>query len=306
MKQYFNVFLKGVAMGTANIIPGVSGGTIALIVGIFERLINAIKSFNLTAIRLILKGDFKGFAKHTDLAFLISLFAGVGFAIIALARIFDYLFHAYPVYIWSFFFGLILASVYFVGKTVSKWNVATISIFIVGAIIAIAMMFLNPAVENSNFFYLILCGVVAICSMILPGLSGSFVLMLMGNYQLVAIDAINNFRFDILLPVAIGAIAGLLGFSYLLSWIFKRFRDQTIALLTGFILGSLGVIWPWKRAMYMLDSIGNEILKKGEPIVEKYTMFFPQPDMEFFIAVFIMILGIASIWIIEKQAAVKK
>lgn len=306
MKQYFSVFLKGVAMGTANIIPGVSGGTIALIVGIFERLINAIKSFNLTAIRLILKGDFKGFAQHTDLAFLISLFAGVGFAIIALARIFDYLFRAYPVYIWSFFFGLILASVYFVGKTVSKWNVTTVFSFAIGALIAIAMMFLNPAVENNNFFYLILCGVVAICSMILPGLSGSFVLMLMGNYQLVAIDAINNFRFDILLPVAIGAILGLLGFSYLLSWIFKKFRDQTIALLTGFILGSLGVIWPWKRAMYMLDSMGNEILKKGEPIVEKYIMFFPQPDMEFFIAVFIMILGIASIWIIEKQASVEK
>ena len=306
MKEYFSLFLKGVAMGTANIIPGVSGGTIALIVGIFERLINAIKSFNLIAIKLILKGDFKGFAKHTDLAFLVSLFAGVGFAIVALARIFDFLFHAYPVYIWSFFFGLILASVYFVGKTVSKWNGATIVIFIIGALIAIAMMFMNPAVENSNFFYLILCGVVAICSMILPGLSGSFVLMLMGNYQLVAIDAINNFRFDILLPVAIGAILGLLGFSYLLSWIFKRFRDQTIALLAGFILGSLGIIWPWKRALYMLDALGNEILKKGEPVVEKYIMFFPQPNLEFFIAVFIMILGIASIWIIEKQASVEK
>lgn len=306
MKQYFSLFLKGAAMGTANIIPGVSGGTIALIVGIFERLINAIKSFNITAIRLILKGDLKGFAKHTDLAFLITLFAGIGFAVIALARIFDYLFQVYPVYIWSFFFGLILASVYFVGKTVSKWNATTILTFAIGAIIAIAMMFMNPAVENTNFFYLILCGVVAICSMILPGLSGSFVLMLMGNYQLVAIDAINNFRFDILLPVAIGAVAGLLGFSYLLSWIFKKFRDQTIALLTGFILGSLGVIWPWKRTIHMLDSVGDLILKKGQPVVEKYVMFFPQLNLEFFTALFIMILGVISIWIIEKQASVEK
>lgn len=306
MKQYFSLFLKGIAMGTANIIPGVSGGTIALIVGIFERLINAIKSFNITALRLILKGDFKGFAQHTDLAFLLSLFAGVGFAIVALARIFDFLFNEYPVYIWSYFFGLILASVYFVGKTVSEWKVPTLISFVIGAIIAIGMVFVNPAVENNNFFYLILCGVAAICSMILPGLSGSFVLILMGNYQLVAIDAINNLRFDVLLPVMIGAVVGLLGFSYLLSWIFKKFRDQTIALLTGFILGSLGVIWPWKRTLHMLDAAGDVILKKGQPVVEKYIMFFPQFNLQFFIALFIMILGVISIWIVEKQASVEK
>ncbi|MDY0103590.1 MAG: DUF368 domain-containing protein [Lentimicrobium sp.] len=306
MKEYFSLFLKGVAMGTANIIPGVSGGTIALIVGIFERLINAIKSFNIIAFKLILKGDFKGFARHTDLAFLVVLFAGVGFAIISLARIFDFLFHAYPVYIWSYFFGLILASVYFVGKTITKWTTSAIASFAVGTLIAIAMVFMNPATENSNFFYLILCGVVAVCSMILPGLSGSFVLILMGNYQLVAIDSINNFRFDILLPVFIGAVFGLLGFSYLLSWIFKKFRDQTIALLTGFILGSLGIIWPWKRAIHMLDIAGNAIIKKGEPVVERYMMILPQLNLEFFMAILIMILGIASIWIIEKQAASDK
>lgn len=306
MKEYFNLFLKGVAMGTANIIPGVSGGTIALIVGIFERLINAIKSFNLIAFKLLLKGDFKGFSRHTDLAFLVVLFAGVGFAIVSLARIFDFLFHAYPVYIWSYFFGLILASVYFVGKTVSKWTISAIISFAVGTLIAIAMVFMNPATENSNFFYLILCGVAAVCSMILPGISGSFVLILMGNYQLVAIDSINNLRFDILLPVMIGAAFGLLGFSYLLSWIFKKFRDQTITLLTGFILGSLGVIWPWKRAIHMLDTAGNMIIKKGEPVVERYMMILPQLNLEFFMAIFIMILGIASIWILEKQAASDK
>ncbi len=306
MKEYFSLFLKGVAMGTANIIPGVSGGTIALIVGIFERLINAIKSFNLIAFKLLLKGDFKGFARHTDLAFLVVLFAGVGFAIVSLARIFDFLFHAYPVYIWSYFFGLILASVYFVGKTVSKWTTSAILSFAVGALIAIAMVFMNPATENSNFFYLILCGVAAVCSMILPGLSGSFVLILMGNYQLVAIDSINNLRLDILLPVMIGAAFGLLGFSYLLSWIFKKFRDQTIALLTGFILGSLGIIWPWKRAIHMIDAAGDMIIKKGEPVVERYMMILPQLNLEFFIAVFIVILGIASIWIIEKQATSDK
>lgn len=306
MKEYFGLFLKGVAMGTANIIPGVSGGTIALITGIFERLINSIKSFNLIALKLILKGDFKGFAKHTDLYFLIVLFAGVGFAIISLARIFDFLFNEYPVYIWSYFFGLILASVYFVGKTVSKWTTGTIVSFLIGSAIAIALTFMNPATENSSFFYLILCGVAAVCSMILPGLSGSFVLILMGNYQLVAIDAINNLRFEILFPVLIGAVFGLLGFSYLLSWIFKRFRDLTIALLTGFILGSLGIIWPWKNVVYMLDAAGEMILKSGEPIVERYMMAAPVISTEFFIAIFIMLVGIASIWIIEKQALTEK
>jgi putative membrane protein len=306
MKEYFSLFLKGVAMGTANIIPGVSGGTIALITGIFERLINSIKSFNLIALKLILKGDFKGFAKHTDLYFIIVLFAGVGFAIISLARIFDFLFNEYPVYIWSYFFGLILASVYFVGKTVSKWTTGTIVSFLIGSAIAIALTFMNPATENSSFFYLILCGVAAVCSMILPGLSGSFVLILMGNYQLVAIDAINNLRFEILFPVLIGAVFGLLGFSYLLSWIFKRFRDLTIALLTGFILGSLGIIWPWKNVVYMLDAAGEMILKSGEPIVERYMMAAPVISTEFFIAIFIMLVGIASIWIIEKQALTEK
>ncbi|PKP49736.1 MAG: DUF368 domain-containing protein [Bacteroidetes bacterium HGW-Bacteroidetes-11] len=306
MKEYFSLFLKGVAMGTANIIPGVSGGTIALITGIFERLINSIKSFNLIALKLLLKGDFKGFAKHTDLYFLLVLFAGVGFAIISLARIFDFLFKDYPVYIWSYFFGLILASVYFVGKTVSKWTTGTIISFLIGSAIAIALTFMNPATENSGFFYLILCGVAAVCSMILPGLSGSFVLILMGNYQLVAIDAINNLRFEILLPVLIGAVFGLLGFSYLLSWIFKRFRDLTIALLTGFILGSLGIIWPWKNVVYMLDAAGEMILKGGEPIVERYMMAAPVINTEFFIAILIMLAGIASIWIIEKQAVTDK
>lgn len=306
MKEYFSLFLKGVAMGTANIIPGVSGGTIALITGIFERLINSIKSFNLIALKLLLKGDFKAFAKHTDLYFLLVLFAGVGFAIISLARIFDFLFKDYPVFIWSYFFGLILASVYFVGKTVSKWTAGTVISFLIGSAIAIALTFMNPATESSGFFYLILCGVAAVCSMILPGLSGSFVLILMGNYQLVAIDAINNLRFEILLPVLIGAVFGLLGFSYLLSWIFKRFRDLTIALLTGFILGSLGIIWPWKNVVYMLDAAGEMILKGGEPIVERYMMAAPVINTEFFIAILIMLAGIASIWIIEKQAVTDK
>lgn len=291
-------------MGAANVIPGVSGGTIALITGIFERLINAIKSFNLRAIKLLLKFDLKGFAKHTDLQFLTAIFLGVIIAIVSLARLFDYLFTNYPVYIWAYFFGLVLASVYFVGKTVSSWKFSSISTFIIGAAIAVMVSVLNPATENQSFFYLILCGVAAICSMILPGLSGSFILFVMGNYKLVAIDAINNADMSILLPVIIGAVGGLIAFSHLLSWVFKRYRDETISLLTGFILGSLSILWPWQKEVFMLDEQGMQILKDGVPVVQKYEIILPpQIDFSFFLAVLFIFIGIFSIWLIENGAS---
>ena len=294
MKKYIIYLLKGMAVGLANIIPGGSGGTIALITGIFERLINSIKSFGIGTLKLFLRGKFKEFAKVTDLYFLVTLFGGVITAIVLLAKIFDFLFTQYPVYIWSFFFGLILASVYFVGNTVEKWKPTVILSFILGTIIAIMFTFLTPANQNDNFFYLILCGVVAVCSMILPGLSGSFVLILMGNYRLVAIDAINNRDLDILFPVIIGAIGGLVAFSHLLSWVFSKYKDQTIAILTGFILGSLGMIWPWKTPI-------NEIFGDKVKVIG-YDYFWPDLNMEFLIAIVIILIGIISIWIMEKSA----
>ena len=287
--------IKGMAMGIANVIPGVSGGTIALITGVFERLINAIKSFDLKAIKLLMTGKIKEFFAYTDLGFLIAIFAGVGFAIILVAKVFEFLFEQYPVFIWSFFFGLILASIYFVGKTIEKWRLSVYITFIIGTSIALLFTFLTPATENDGFLYLVLCGVVAICSMILPGLSGSFVLILLGNYQLVAIDAINNFRLDVLIPVGIGAVGGLIAFSHILSWLFKKFKDQTIGALTGFILGSLGIIWPWKNAIE--ESFGDKVKVVG------YDFFLPDINSEFFIAVTIMIVGIASIWLMERSAA---
>ncbi len=282
-------------MGIANVIPGVSGGTIALITGIFERLINAIKSFDLKAVKLLFTGNFKEFARYTDLAFIISLFVGVGIAILAIARLFEYLFENYPVYIWSYFFGLILASIYFVGKTIDKWNWGAIIAFVLGTALAIALTFMKPAAQNDNVWYLILCGIVAICSMILPGLSGSYVLILMGNYQLVAIDAINHLRFEILIPVAIGAIVGLIVFSHFLSWLFKKYKNQTLAVLTGFILGSLGIIYPWKNPIE--QHFGEKIKVVG------YDYFIPHLSMEVIIALGIMLLGIASIWWMESLAS---
>ncbi len=303
MKEYINYFIKGIAVGVANIIPGVSGGTIALITGIFERLINAIKAFDLTAAKLLFTGKWKAFAGKTDFYFLLSLFVGIALAIIALARVFDYLFRDYPVYIWSYFFGLVLASIYFVAKTIDRWNFVVILMFVLGTAFAVFVSLINPAAENSNFWYLFLCGIVAICSMILPGLSGSFVLILMGNYQLVAIQAINGRELSILIPVALGAIIGLIAFSHLLSWVFKNYKDQTIATLAGFILGSLNVLWPWKTAEYLKNGAGDFILKHGKKVVARYASVLPEHyDKIFWFAVIIMVLGILSITVIELMA----
>ncbi len=294
MRPYFIFILKGMAVGLANIIPGVSGGTIALITGIFERLINSIKSFGVSSLTLLIKGKFKEFAEKTDLYFLISLFTGVIIAIVAIAHIFSLLFQNYPIYIWSFFFGLILASVYFVGRTITNWKISVVISCIIGTIIAIMFAFFSPASQDDNFFYLILCGVVAVCSMILPGLSGSFVLILMGNYQLIAIDAIKDRDITILFPVLIGAVIGLVTFSHIISWVFKKYKDQTIGILTGFILGSLTIIWPWKVAI--MQMFGDKLKPIG------YDYFLPEINTEFIIAISIMLIGIFSIWIMERSA----
>lgn len=291
MKEIIILILKGMAMGAANVIPGVSGGTLALITGIFERLINAIKSFNIQAFKYLFTGKIDKFIKHVDFWFLVSVFTGVGVAIISIARLFEYLFVNYPIYLWSFFFGLVLASVYFVGKTVKNWNITVIIAFIAGTITALAISMLSPASENDSFVYLLLCGIVAVCSMILPGLSGSFVLILLGNYQLVMISAINDIRIDILLPVVIGAGIGLIAFSHILAWLLKTYHNQTLSTLTGFILGSLGILWPWKETI--TQAFGDKVKTVG------YDWFIPSIDTEFFIAIFIMVLGIASIWATE-------
>jgi putative membrane protein len=297
MIKIISLFLKGIVMGAANVIPGVSGGTIALITGIFERLIDSVKSFNLKAIKLLFTLKLKDFAKHTDLGFLITLMIGVAISIISLAKVLDYLFTNYPIYVWAFFFGLILASVYFVGKTISKWNLVVIFFFILGTGIAASITLFTPANENDSFIYLMLSGVVAICSMILPGLSGSFILILMGNYKLVAIDAINNADISILLPVAIGAVIGLVLFSHILSWVFKKYKNQTIAVLSGFILGSLGIIWPWKQEI--TEKFGDKIKVVG------YKWELPEMNIEFVTAMLFIIIGILIIWLMEKFASKK-
>lgn len=304
IKKFTSNLLKGFAMGAANVIPGVSGGTIALITGIFERLINAIKSFDLIAIKLLFTGKIKELIKYTDLYFLIAVFSGAVASVVTLAKVLDFLFVNYPIFVWAFFFGLILASVYYVGKTIKKWNFSVIFTFFIGTAVALAIALLNPATQNDSFLYLILCGIVAICSMILPGLSGSFILILMGNYELVMIQSVNNLDFVVLIPVMIGAIGGLIAFSHILSWIYKKYKDQTIAILTGFILGSLSILWPWKNETYLIDTAGEYILKNGDKIIQSSTKYIPETfNTEVIIAISLMIIGIITISLIEKIAS---
>ncbi len=305
MREKISLFLKGMGMGAANVIPGVSGGTIALITGIFERLVHSIKSFDLKAIRLILQGKVSDFLAYTDFYFLVIVVAGALVSVVSLAKILGFLFDFYPVYIWSYFFGLILASVFFVGKTVDRFSFSVLLLFLTGGVVAMGLSFLSPASGNSHFFYLFLCGVAAICSMILPGLSGSFILILMGNYELVMIDAVNNVDLLILFPVVLGAGIGLLFFSRLLSWVYSHYKNETISILTGFIFGSLLILWPWKTVLYRLDESGEMILRSGEPVIQKYEPFFPETfSSEVAIAFGFMILGVLTIWGTEKLASV--
>ena len=295
--EYILDFLKGIAMGIGNIIPGVSGGTIALITGIYERFIHAFRSFDVKAVRMLLKGDIKGFIAHTDLWFLTSVFLGVLLSIIALARILGYTFEYYPVYTWAYFFGLILASVWYVGKTVERWNAGAVIFLLIGVAIAAGISLFSQATPNDNVWYLLLCGVVATCSMMLPGLSGSFVLVLMGNYELIFVDGVNTMNLQVLLPVAVGAVIGLIAFSRLLSWVLKNYRNVTIALLTGFVIGSLNLLWPWQKAVY--NEAGDTILRYRKYIPDHWSA-------EVIWSMVFVLAGVLTIILLEYLAARKK
>ncbi|MBT8046174.1 MAG: DUF368 domain-containing protein [Pontiella sp.] len=298
MIDYIFNMLKGALMGAANVIPGVSGGTMALLTGIFEKLINTIKSFDIKAVKLACTFKFKELFEHVDIKFLSAIGIGVVASILTFARVLEFLFEHYALYVWAFFFGLILASVYYVGRKISRRSTSVILLFIVGTAVAASIAFMEPAQENASIPYLLVCGAIAMCSMILPGLSGSYVLLLMGNYQLVMIKAVSNFDVAVLVPVGIGALVGLAAFARLLSWIFKKYHDQTIALLTGFIVGSLAILWPWKNAVIRTFEKGDEIKEK----VIGYDYALPELNAETGIALAIMLAGIAIIALIETMA----
>jgi putative membrane protein len=299
MKNYFILFLKGIAMGVANVIPGVSGGTIALITGIYEKLINSLKSFDTTAFKLIIMFDIKAFIRHTNLYFLIAVFGGSIVSVFSIASLFKFLFNNYPLYIWSFFFGLILISILFVGKTITKWNKQSIISLILGVIIAFSFTYISPASENNNLLFVFFCGIIGISGMMLPGLSGSFILILLGNYELLLVKAVTDLNILLLSVFFAGSVFGVLSFSHLLSWLLKKYKDQTIALLTGFIAGSLAIIWPWKE-------VSKSIFISGKEKIIEYDLYFPtEINNENFIATSMIILGVISVYAIEKYSEVK-
>lgn len=301
MNKYLSIGIKGALMGAANVIPGVSGGTVALLTGIFHPLIDALRSFDLTALKLLKERRILELCEHIKLPFLASLGTGVLISILTFARLLDYLFAHYAIHVWSFFFGLIIASVFFVWKKVRKVTAPVVVLFLVGTAIAAGITFLTPAEENASPVYLFICGVIAICSMILPGLSGSYVLLLMGNYQLVMIDAVVHMRLDILIPVAVGAAAGLASFARFLNWVFSRFHDGTIALLTGFIFGSLSTLWPWKTAILQTFQNGDRIKEK----VIGYSYAWPEWNAQTAGVIGVMAAGIVILILTEKAAGRK-
>lgn len=294
--QNLILVLKGMAMGAANVIPGVSGGTIAFITGIYERLISALKRIDLTAIEMFFTGKFKEFAEHIDLQFLFFLFLGVAISILSLSKVLSWAFNEYEILTLAFFFGLILASILGVGKQIGKLNVTSLLSFVIGCGIAVGIAFLPPATANPSMFYVFLCGVVAISSMILPGLSGSYLLLLMGNYVLV-LTAVGSFDFGILLPLMLGVIVGLVLFSRLLAWLFEYFKAATISLLTGFVAGSLLIIWPWKETIF--------ITVRGSQKATGYEWLLPEFNLQFGMAFILATTGFLAVWLIDRSSSPK-
>lgn len=242
---YLTVFIKGMAMGAADVVPGVSGGTIAFISGIYEEFITSLKSINAGAFVLLFKEGLHTFWRHINAGFLLSVFIGIGISVFSLAKLISVLLEEHPVLIWSFFFGLIIASAFMVAGRIGKWTVKEITGLLAGAGMAYFITVASPANTPESWWFILLSGMVAICAMILPGISGSFILLLLGKYAFI-IGAVANKNISVLCLFALGCIIGLLSFSHILSWMFRKYHDFTIAVLTGFMVGSLNKVWPWK------------------------------------------------------------
>ncbi|MFZ5429431.1 MAG: DUF368 domain-containing protein [Bacteroidota bacterium] len=264
VKDYLMISVKGIAMGAADVVPGVSGGTIAFITGIYEELINSIKSVNPASLKLLFRGRWKEFWKVINGNFLISLLAGIFISILSLARVIRFLLETYPVLVWSFFFGLIVASAIFVVRYVKKWNLGVAVTAIAGVAIAWIITVMTPAEANTTWWFIFISGAIAICAMILPGISGSFILVLMGMYKFI-LEAVGNFNIPVVLLFLAGAAIGIISFSNVLSWLLRKYHDLTIGLLAGFMIGSLNKVWPWKNVVETFVDRHGEI----KPLIEE-------------------------------------
>lgn len=286
-------------MGAADVVPGVSGGTIAFITGIYEELINSIRSVNWQALKLLFSFRFAEFWQKINGSFLFSVVLGIAISIFSLAKLMTWLLVHHPIYIWSFFFGLIIASSFLVSKEIRKWNFSTILSLIAGGGIAYTITVLSPASTPDTWWFILLAGAIAICAMILPGISGAFILLLLGKYTFI-LGAVSRLEIGTLLLFLTGAVIGIISFSHLLSWLLKNYHNMTIALLTGFMIGSLNKVWPWKETLETyVDTHGVEQVLVETNVSPGKFESLTQNDPLVVQAILMCILGFFLIWGIE-------
>lgn len=294
LKDYLVLMFKGMAMGAADVVPGVSGGTIAFIVGFYDELINSIKSINGASLKLLFAGKIAAFWKAINANFLFSILLGIGISVFSLAKLITWLLLTHPILVWAFFFGLVLASTWFVSKDIKEWNWKTIVSFVVGTAIAYYITVATPTETPTHPLFIFLCGVIAICAMILPGISGSFILVLLGKYFYI-MEAVKSLQLFTLLIFAAGALIGITSFSRVLSFALARFRNITLSVLTGFMLGSLNKVWPWKETVETYVDRSGQI----KPLVEQNIL----PNTQIAEAVILAIAGFVLVYVLEKISA---
>ena len=277
MIRHLRVFFCGILMGIADAIPGISGGTIALLLGIYEELIGSISNFNINLFRNLKKKGIKYCWNKINGNFLLSLITGVLLSLVSFVKIFSILIEKYPLFIWSFFLGLILATLFVINRNIKKWDIANFILIFIFAFLTILLSIINPSIsENINLFYILICGIIASSAMILPGISGSLILVILGVYTLI-INALNNLEYNIILVFLIGCLIGIINFSKIIKWLFNNYRDYTFSIMLGLVIGSIYTVWPWRKSF--TDHVTNEYI---------------------FLSVIITIIGFAVIYTLEK------
>ncbi|NLP58179.1 DUF368 domain-containing protein [Lutibacter sp. B1] len=325
----FFLFIKGLAMGAANKVPGVSGGTVSFVLGFYEELIYSFKKINYKAFLLLINGRFKSFYKYVNGTFLLLVIGGSVFSYFSVSLVLDYLLTNYELYVWSSFFGMILGSIFYISKDFNDWRAKNVVLMIMGMVLGIAISFMNPAKENDNLWFVFICGIIGVSGMTLPGLSGSFILILMGNYVLLLVDSVTmlyktlseililNFSFidnverirylKIIATFAGGSAFGLVFISHILGFVLKRWHHLVTATIIGFITGSLGIVWPWKKEVYKVVN-GNFVYDvNGDKVIQNFSRYFPDfAQKETWIAVFFILVGAAIILLLDKYGTERK
>lgn len=302
IKDYLLLFAKGLAMGGADVVPGVSGGTIAFISGIYEELIDSIKAINLNTLKVLLKGEFKEFWQQINGNFLTVLFSGIIISLKSLASLVTYLMEHNPIQLWSFFLGLILISSIVILRQIKKWSFGVVIIGLIGIVLSYYLTSMSPAQTNDSYVMIFLSGALAICAMILPGISGAFILLILGKYQLV-VGALGNLDYGIIAVFIAGAATGILMFVRVISWLLHKYHNYAIAILAGFMMGSLNKIWPWKQVVeFRLNRHGEQIPFIEHNITPNQYLEITGDSPLIMQAILFMAIGFFIVVVIEKIA----